>query len=93
MSALQIIREPNPPIERLDELGVLTWPIWTKEPSAFPWAYDSTEICYFLEGDVTVTPAQGEPVRLGRGDLVTFPAGLRCTWEIRAAVRKHYTFK
>jgi hypothetical protein len=25
-------------------------------------------------------------------DLVTFPAGMSCTWEIRTPVRKHYTF-
>jgi uncharacterized cupin superfamily protein len=41
---------------------------------------------------VVVTPDGGEPVRMGAGDLVTFPAGMSCTWEVRAAVRKHYTF-
>lgn len=93
MTTLRIVKKSSPSPERLDALGVLTWPIWTKEPSRFPWTYGSTEICYFLEGDVTVTPDGGEPVRMGRGDLVTFPAGMTCTWEIRIAVRKHYTFK
>lgn len=40
--------------EELEERGVFTWPIWTKEVSRFPWSYDSTEECYLLEGDVTV---------------------------------------
>jgi hypothetical protein len=31
-------------------------------------------------------------VTLRKGDLVVFPAGLRCTWEIRSPVRKHYEF-
>jgi uncharacterized cupin superfamily protein len=45
-----------------------------------------------LEGEVTVTPAGGEPVRFGKGDLVTFPAGMSCTWKVHKAVRKHYKF-
>ena len=90
MSEIKLERDPSP--ETLDAMGVMAWPIWTKEPSTFPWTYDSAETCYFLEGDVTVTPDGGEPVTMGTGDLVTFPAGMSCTWEIRGAVRKHYNF-
>jgi uncharacterized cupin superfamily protein len=90
MNKIQIER---PPAEsRLSELGVKSWDIWTKEVSEFPWHYDEQEICYFLEGDVTVTPEGGEPVRFGKGDLVTFPKGLSCTWKIHKPVRKHYRF-
>jgi len=81
-----------PAEERLRALGARTWPIWTKEPSTFPWTYDESETCYFLEGDVVVKPEGGEPVRIGKGDLVTFPAGMSCTWEVRGAVTKHYRF-
>jgi len=77
---------------RLTKLGARGWPIWTKEPSSFPWTYDEPETCYFLEGDVIVTPDSGEAVRVGQGDLVIFPAGMSCTWEVRSAVRKHYRF-
>ena len=84
--------EKNPSAERLDELGVMGWPVWTKEVSNFPWSYDAPETCYFLEGDVIVTPDGGEPVRVGRGDLVTFPAGMSCTWDVRGPVKKHYSF-
>ena len=76
----------------LADLGVLEWPIWQKEASTFPWTYDESETCYFLAGDVVVTPAGGSPVTMGQGDLVRFPAGMTCTWEIRTAVKKHYTF-
>ena len=84
--------EKTPAEEQLSKLGVRSWPIWTKEPSKFPWTYDEPETCYFLAGDVVVTPDGGEPVRVGTGDLVTFPAGMYCTWEVREAVRKHYRF-
>lgn len=77
---------------RLEELGVSSWPIWTKEPSKFRWTYSDKETCYFLEGDVVVTPRCGDPVQMGKGDLAVFPAGLQCTWDVRQAVRKHYRF-
>lgn len=82
--------EKNVTEERLEEMGVRSWPIWTKEVSEFPWSYDEEETCYFLEGKVVVTPVGGEPVEIGAGDLVTFPAGLTCTWKVLEPVRKHY---
>jgi len=84
--------EHNPSPAKLDVMGVYDWPIWTKEVSSFPWQYDKQEKCYLLEGDVIVTPDGGEPVHIQEGDLVTFPAGLSCTWEIREDVEKHYEF-
>ena len=39
-----------------------------------------------------IAPDGGQPVKIGQGDLVTFPAGPSCTWDIRAPVRKHYRF-
>jgi uncharacterized cupin superfamily protein len=88
----QITVEKNPGEERLQKIGVRGWPIWTKEASEFPWSYDEQETCYFLEGDVEVTPDGGTPVQMGRGDLATFPQGMSCTWKIRKDVRKHYRF-
>ncbi len=85
--------EKGPSDERLARLGVKDWEIWTKEVSDFPWTYDSTETCYFLAGEVEVTPEGGAPVMMGKGDLVTFPAGMSCRWKISAPVRKHYTFE
>jgi hypothetical protein len=63
------------------------WPIWEKELTKSDWKYDQTETCYFLRGKVIVTPEGREPPAFGRGDLVTFPAGMRCTWEIFKDVR------
>lgn len=88
--SIQVTRKPDP--DSLESSGIFSWPVWEKEVSTFPWTYDSRETCYFLEGDVIVTPAGGDPVSMGKGDLVTFPAGMSCTWEIRQPVRKHYRF-
>ncbi len=84
--------ERNPGGEKLQKLGVPGWPVWTREAAEFPWTYDDTETCYLLAGEVTVTCADGETVCFGKGDLVTFPAGLSCTWKISKDVRKHYRF-
>ena len=73
-------------------MAVHSWPIWEKEPSAFDWHYDDKETCYLLKGDVTVTTKDGKSVKFGEGDLVTFPKGLDCVWDIKKAVRKHYNF-
>lgn len=86
----KILVERNPSPAKLEVIGVYDWPVWTREISTFPWRYDARETCYLLEGQAIVTPEGGEPVEIGRGDLVTFPAGMSCTWEIRAPVRKHY---
>ena len=85
-----ILVEHDPSPLKLEVLGVDSWPVWTKEVSKFPWSYDQTETCYFLDGEVIVTPEVGEPVRMGQGDLVTFLPGLACTWEVLSPVRKHY---
>ncbi|MBU7581945.1 MAG: cupin domain-containing protein [Nostoc sp. TH1S01] len=89
---MEIKIEHQPSQEYLKNLGVFTWEIWEKEVSQFPWTYDTEETCYFLTGDVIVTPDGGQPVQMGKGDLVTFPAGMSCTWEIISDVRKHYYF-
>ena len=82
----------NPTQAELEAVGVFSWSVWQKEVSEFPWHYEEAETCYFLEGDVTVTPENGEPVSMGKGDLVTFPEGMSCTWRIDTAVSKHYLF-
>jgi uncharacterized protein len=92
MEIMEITVEHQPSPEKLNELGVSNWSIWTKEASEFPWTYDDRETCYLLEGEVIVTPKGGQPVQFGKGDLVTFPAGMSCTWKILKDVKKHYRF-
>ncbi|MBW4480406.1 MAG: cupin domain-containing protein [Tolypothrix brevis GSE-NOS-MK-07-07A] len=89
---MEIKIEHQPSQEHLHNLGVFAWDIWEKEISKFSWTYDSQETCYFLEGNVIVTPDGGQPVKMGKGDLVTFPAGMSCIWEITSDVKKHYFF-
>ena len=89
---LQVTVE-KPDAAKLASLGIDSWPTWSKEVSKFPWSYNSQEIAYILEGEATVTPKNGgSAISFGVGDLVTFPAGLSCIWDIKKALRKHYQF-
>ena len=69
----------------------LSWPIWECNPSTFDWIYTEKETCLLIEGDVTVTDGT-DSVSFGAGDLVIFPEGLECNWNIRQAVKKYYNF-
>ena len=73
----------KPAAEELEELGVKNWPIWEKEKSRFNWHYAEKETCYFLEGEVEIETETGGKINIGKGDLVTFPKGLSCTWNIK----------
>jgi uncharacterized cupin superfamily protein len=90
--AQEIQIEKNVSREKLEESGVFSWPLWEKEVSCFPWHYDETETCYILEGEVQVTSDSGAVHTIGTGDMVVFPKGLGCTWDITKDLRKHYRF-
>jgi uncharacterized cupin superfamily protein len=85
-----IVIEHNPDAARLEALGVSKWPTWEKEVSTFPWHFLEQEIAWILQGECVITPEGGAPVKFGKGDLVTFPAGMKCSWEVRQPLHKHY---
>jgi uncharacterized cupin superfamily protein len=89
-TGLKVLVE-KPTNEKLNGLKIFSWPIWTKEVSTFDWHYEEKEVCYFLEGEVVMKTPDGE-VAFGKGDLVTFPQGLQCVWNIKKPVKKHYKF-
>ena len=69
-----------------------SWPVWEKEVSRFDWVYEGEEECLILEGEFSVETAD-EVYSIKAGDFVTFPDGLKCVWDIKVPVRKHYNFK
>jgi len=86
------IKIEKPDKQKLDSLGVKGWSPWGCDVSVFDWEYDSDEVCYILEGKVKVKTSEGE-VEINKGDLVTFPKGLKCTWNVLNRIKKVYTFK
>lgn len=77
--------------EQKEKLGISNWPVWEKEISKFDWFYDSAEQCLILEGQVFVK-TEIETVEIKAGDFVTFPKGLKCIWDIKKPIKKHYNF-
>ena len=91
LAEIQVVSQPDQAF--LDSKGVFSWGTWGCGVSKFPWTYDSSESCYLLAGQVTVTPTDGrQPATFGKGDFVTFPAGMSCTWDVSEAVQKHFMF-
>ena len=86
------IKIEKPDKAKLDSLGVKSWSPWGCEASTFDWSYDTDEVCYILEGKVKVKTPE-EEVEINKGDLVTFPKGLSCTWQVIKPIKKVYTFK
>ena len=86
------VKVEKPTNDELQELNVTSWPVWESEVKIFDWEYDDTETFYVLEGKVTVSTTDGDKVAFGKGDLVTFPKGVKCTWNVREKIKKHYRF-
>lgn len=86
------VKITKPTQQQLKELKVDTWPIWECEISKFDWYYDEDETCYILEGKVIVETEDGKKYEIQKGDLVTFPKGLKCVWDVKEPIRKRYSF-
>ena len=72
------------------QYGMKNWPIWECEPSNFLWNYDEKEICLIIEGEAKISTEKGEIYLVKAGDLVEFPEGLSCQWQINKKIKKHF---
>ena len=86
------VKIENLNMEQIEQRKIKQWPIWEKEVSRFDWQYTGDEECLILEGEIIVESEEGE-VMIKPGDFVTFEDGLKCVWDIKKPVRKHYNFK
>jgi uncharacterized cupin superfamily protein len=77
--------------ESIDSKGIRKWPIWEKEISRFDWQYEGDEECLILKGEVNVE-TKDETYVIKAGDFVTFKKGLKCIWDVKSPIRKHYNF-
>ena len=72
------------------QYGIKNWPIWECAPSNFSWHYIDKEICFIVEGEAEILIEGGESHFIKAGDLVEFPEGLICKWEISKSIKKHF---
>ena len=72
------------------QYGIKNWPIWECEPSNFLWNYKEREICLIMEGEANIKTETGESYFIQSGDLIEFPVGLSCEWQIIKSIKKHF---
>ena len=72
------------------QYGIKNWPIWECKPSNFLWNYNEREICLIIEGEANIKTEAGEYYFIQSGDLVQFPKGLSCEWQIIKTIKKHF---
>ena len=70
--------------------GIKSWPIWECEPNKFQYNFDDKEICLSIEGQATISTKNGDIPFIKAWDLVEFPAGINCEWEVTKSIKKHY---
>jgi uncharacterized cupin superfamily protein len=78
------------------QFGISGWGTWGCEVSKFDWEYSGTETAWIIKGRVLVTPtgewASCKPTEVKAGDLVVFPDGMTCVWDVSEAIEKHFNF-
>ena len=79
--------------KELNDMNICSWNPWECEQSTFDWQYEQEEWCYLFEGRVMIKTETGYEVEIKKGDLVKFPKGLKCTWNVFDKVRKAYIFQ
>ena len=72
------------------QYGIKNWPIWECGLSKFSWHYNDKEICLIIEGEAIIKTEEGKIYTIKSGDLVEFPEGLSCEWEVTKKIKKHY---
>ena len=91
MASVKDIRIFKPTQQQIQQAK--SWPKWSCEASTFQWHYTQTETCLILAGKVKIKDSDGQnEVGFSEGDMVIFPDGLSCTWQVDEAVEKHYKF-
>lgn len=83
------IEVDRPDNDELKEMGVASWPVWEHDEDKIEMFYDKAEQCYIISGEATIV-SEFETLVIKPGDLITFPAGLECVWDIDVTIRKHY---
>ncbi len=87
------IKIERPNRKKLSSMETEAWSPWECGVETFDWQYvQGTEKAYIQQGRAIVK-TDWEEVEISKGDLVTFPKGLKCTWTVLEPIKKIYTFE
>ena len=80
-------------IEYTSEDGSMISGWWSATPGTYHATYAAPEFVHVIEGEITITPDGGQPVKIGPGDAFVVEADFKGTWVIEKEVFKHFTIK
>lgn len=70
--------------------GMLLVGMFRVSPSTFRYTFAGDESFHVLAGDLDVEVDGGDVVRLGAGDIASFPGGVSSTWTVRRPLTKFF---
>jgi uncharacterized protein len=71
--------------------GTMISGVWAATPGTFHATYSNFEFVHLLEGEIAITPEDGDTVVVKAGDAFVVEPTFKGTWDIRKPVRKHFT--
>ncbi|MEZ8133742.1 MAG: cupin domain-containing protein [Porticoccaceae bacterium] len=80
-------------IMRTSNDGSMISGVWTATLGTYHAVYAEYEFVHLIEGSITITPDDGEPLIMSAGDAFVVEAGFSGTWEITEPVVKHFDIK
>ncbi len=80
-------------VEYTSEDGSMISGWWAATPGTYHATYAAPEFVHMIEGEITITPDGGQPVKIGPGDAFVVEADFKGTWVIEKDVFKHFTIK
>lgn len=66
---------------------------WEATPGSYHATYSAYEFVHLIEGEITITPDGGSPVKVGPGDAFVIEADFKGVWVVEKPVRKHFVVK
>jgi len=80
-------------IEYTSEDGSMISGWWAATPGTYHATYSAPEFVHMIEGEITITPDGGKPVKVGPGDAFVVEKDFVGTWTIEKEVFKHFSIK
>ncbi|MCV6639458.1 cupin domain-containing protein [Candidatus Albibeggiatoa sp. nov. NOAA] len=89
----QVTVEHNPAFAKLEQMAVYEWNIKKQKVSQFDWKYEQKTTYYLLDGEATIDIENQGTITVTAGDLVIFPAGIVCHWNVTQDIEKHFKYE
>jgi uncharacterized cupin superfamily protein len=80
-------------IEYTSDDGSMISGWWSATPGTYHATYSAIELVHMIEGEITITPDGGDPVKIGPGDAFVVEADFVGNWKIEKEVFKHFSIK